>query len=86
MTNFSSLSNYQIKAYVIGNLSSSYPATQTWNGSIWKWSHYYAFNITTDEQGNWTDWLYLRFKKDYQEYQNNIMNNNTAYLIVKVKN
>ena len=85
MTNFSCSQTYQIKAYVIGNLSSSYPATQTWNGIIWKWSHYYAFNITTDEQGNWTDWLYLRFKKDYQEYQNNIMNNNTAYLIVKVK-
>ena len=62
-----------------------YPATQTWNGNTWKWSYYYIFNITTDEYGNWTDWLYLRFKKDYKEYQQNIKNNSKAYLQIKIR-
>lgn len=84
MTNFSCLQNYQIKAYVIGNLSSTFPATQLWDGSDWQWAYFYL-DITTDENGNWSDWLYLRFKGDYQEYKNNTMNNNAAYLIVKIK-
>jgi len=84
MTNFSCLQDYQIKAYVIGNLSSTFPATQLWDGSDWQWAYFYL-DITTDENGNWSDWLYLRFKGDYQEYKNNTMNNNAAYLIVKIK-
>ena len=86
MNNFTSYQSYQIKAYVIGNSSSRYPATQIWNGTSWTWSYYYVNNITTDEQGNWSDWLYLRFRKDYQEYQRNIENNSIAYLSIKIKN
>jgi len=85
MTNFSSHQNYEIKAYVIGNESSSFPATQIWYDESWQYSYYY-FNITTDGNGNFSDWLNLRFKKSYQEYQKHIENNNSAYLFVKIKN
>ncbi len=85
MSNYASNERYQLKAYIAGKLSSTSAATQIWNGTVWKWSYYYVFNITTDKHGNWTDWLYLRFKKDYNEYQRNIENNNTAYLNAKIK-
>ncbi len=85
ISNLTSNESYQLKSYIVGFPSGVYPATQTWNGTTWKWSYYYVFNITTDEHGNWTNWLYLRFKKDYQDYQKNIENNNTVYLHVKIK-
>jgi len=77
--------NYQLKAYVVGNISSSWPASQTWDGTSWMYSDQYVFNITTDEHGNWTDWIYLRFKKEYKEYQRNIKENDTAYVNVKIR-
>jgi len=77
---------YQLKAYVVGNNSDIYPATQTWNGTNWQYSFYYTFNITTDENGSWSRWVYIRFNKEYLEYQNNIEENNAAYLKVKIKN
>ena len=85
MTNFSSHQNYEIKAYVLGNETSNFPSTQIWYDESWQYSYYY-FNITTDENGNFSDWLNLRFKKSYQEYQKHIENNNSAYLFVKIKN
>jgi len=77
--------NYQFKAYVVGNESSIWPATQTWDGTAWKYSYHYTFNITTDGNGNWSEWVYLRFNKDYIEYKNNIEQKSTAYLKVKIK-
>jgi len=85
MTNFSNHQNYEIKAYVIGNKSSNFPATQICRDEDWQYSYYY-FNITTDENGYFSEWLNLRFKKDYKEYQNHIANNDTAILMVKIKN
>ncbi len=85
ISNLTSNESYQLKSYIVGVPSGAYPATQTWNGTTWKWSYYYVFNITTDENGNWTEWIYLRFKKDYVEYQNNIKRNDVAYINVKLK-
>ena len=84
MTNFSYIEQYQLKAYVVGNCSHSYPATQIWDGERWQYSYYFR-NITTDQCGNWSDWLFLRFNRDYQEYQNYTMYANFAYLVVKVQ-
>ena len=77
--------SYQIKAFVKGNHSNEAYATQTWNGNEWMYSNYYVYNITTDQKGNWSGWLYLRFKKDYLEYKNNIEKNNTAYVTIKIR-
>ncbi|MCX6667506.1 MAG: lamin tail domain-containing protein, partial [Euryarchaeota archaeon] len=85
VSNYSPNETYQLKAYVVGNESNTWPATQTWNGTNWQYSYYYAFDITTDEHGNWSDWIYLRLNKEYQEYQKNIERNGTAYLKVKMK-
>ena len=85
MSNYSSYEIYQLKAYVTGKSSDEAYATQTWNGITWKYSNYYTSVITTDEHGNWSDWVYLRFKRDYKEYQQNIENNNTGMLYVKIK-
>lgn len=84
-SNYNPNQTYQLKAYVVGNESSAWPATQTWNGTNWQYSNYYTFDITTDEHGNWSDWIYLRFNKDYQEYQKNIERNGTAHLRLKLK-
>jgi len=85
MNNYISNDTYQLKAYIVGNESNIWPATQTWNWTKWQYSYYYAFNITTDEHGNWSDWVYLRFNKNYQEYQGNIKRNYSGYLKVKIK-
>jgi len=85
MNNYDSNESYQLKSYVVGNLSSSWPATQTWNGTSWMYSNLYTSIITTDSNGSWSDWQYLRFKKDYKEYERNIQDNNTAYLKIKIK-
>jgi len=76
---------YQLKAYVTGSSTSTLPTTQTWNGFSWKYSNYYTSTITTDSQGNWSDWVYLRFNSNYKEYQRAIRKNTTAYLWLKVK-
>ena len=49
------------------------------------YSNLYTSIITADSNGSWSDWQYLRFKKDYKEYERNIKDNNTAYLKVKIK-
>lgn len=85
MSNYIPDENYQLKSYVIGNFSSSWPASQTWDGMSWKYSNLYISTITTDNCGNWSGWQYLRFKKGYKEYESNIEKNNTAYLKVKIK-
>ncbi len=85
ISNYNSYNNYQLKAYVVGIKSKSGYATQTWDGNIWQYSNYYTSSITTNEQGNWSDWVYLRFKKDYKDYQKNIIHNDSALLYVKIK-
>jgi cardiolipin synthase len=85
ISNYAPNESYQLKSYVVGNISSSYPATQTWNGNVLMYSDRYTSSITTDEYGNWSGWQYLRFKEDYQEYKNHIEKNNTAYLKAKIK-
>ena len=77
--------SYQLKTYVTGNLNQIYPATQTWNTNKWKYSNYYTHNITTDTNGNWSNWIHLRFNKEYNEYKNNIKNNSNAYIKIKIK-
>jgi len=75
-----------IKAYIVGNISSRYPATQTWssNESRWVYSYYYI-NIKVNSSGCWKGWLHLRFKKDYKEYHQNIWNSSSAWLKVRCK-
>ncbi len=85
ISNYPANATYQIKSYVIGNITSSLPATQTWNGTSWEYSTYYSSTLTTDSFGNWSGWQYLRFKKDYREYEENIKEKFSAYLNVKIK-
>jgi phosphatidylserine/phosphatidylglycerophosphate/cardiolipin synthase-like enzyme len=77
---------YSIKAYVVKELSDSQPASQTWDGQSWIYSNYYVYDICTCENGNWSSWIYLRLNKNYKEYQNNLKNNDSAYLCIKIKN
>jgi cardiolipin synthase A/B len=86
ISNYPANATYQLKSYVIGNLASSLPATQTWNGTAWEYSTYYTSCFTTDSFGNWSGWQYIRFKKDYKEYKENIQENFLANLKVKIKN
>jgi hypothetical protein len=85
ISNYPANATYQIKSYVVGNITSSLPATQTWNGTDWEYSTYYSSTLTTDSFGNWSGWQFLRFKKDYREYEENIMEKFSAYLNVKIK-
>ncbi|MDH7516858.1 MAG: phospholipase D-like domain-containing protein [Candidatus Thermoplasmatota archaeon] len=85
LSNYLQNESYQIKAFVKGDHPNEAYATQTWDGNKWIYSNYYVYNITTDEKGNWSGWMYLRFKKDYVEYQRNIENNNTAYVTIKIR-
>jgi len=77
--------SYQLKSFILGNLSNNWPSTQTWNGSSWRYSNEYTSSITTNSIGFWSGWQYLRFKKDYQDYILNIQNSSDAYLFVKLK-
>jgi cardiolipin synthase len=86
ISNYPANVTYQIKSYIIGNISSSLPATQTWNGTSWEYSTYYTSTLTTDSNGNYSGWQILRFKKDYREYEENIKDNFSAYLHIKIKN
>ena len=83
--NITAYENYQVKSYVVGDVSSIWPSTQTWNGASWKYSNNYTSSMTTDSYGNWSGWHHLRFKKDYVEYKGNIENNSESYLIIKIK-
>jgi phosphatidylserine/phosphatidylglycerophosphate/cardiolipin synthase-like enzyme len=78
--------NISIKAYIVGNFSHRYPATQIWNPYAKKWSYsYYYLKISANNNGYWSEWLHIRFKKDYKEYRGNIWNASTAWLKVKCK-
>jgi len=85
ITNYPPNVTYELKSYIVGNFSSSWPSSQTWNGTSWTYSNIFTSKINTDSNGNWSGWQYLRFKKDYKEYERNIKNNNAAYLKVKIK-
>jgi phosphatidylserine/phosphatidylglycerophosphate/cardiolipin synthase-like enzyme len=85
ISNYASNETYQLKTYLTRNISGRWPASQTWDEDTWTYSDRYTHSIHTDRNGNWTDWVYLRFKKDYVEYQNNIKRNNVAYINVKIK-
>ncbi len=84
LTNFTNFSTIQLKAYVVGNTSNKYPATQVYLHDVWHYSYYYQ-NITLNNQERYTHYLPIRFNKNYQEYQKCIKNNTTAYLVIKVK-
>jgi phosphatidylserine/phosphatidylglycerophosphate/cardiolipin synthase-like enzyme len=86
LNNLNTNESYQLKSYVIGNLLSIWPASQTWNGLAWKYSNNYSTNIKTNKVGSWSGWQYVRFNKIYQEYKNHIENNSKAYILVKIKN
>ena len=86
LTNFSFQEQFWLKCYVVGNPISIWPATQTWNGSSWKYSTNYTTLLHTDLEGGWSDWQYLKFQSEYQEYQHHIANSTDAYFVVKCKN
>jgi len=86
ISNFNSNQTYELKSFIIGDFYSSWPASQTWDGRSWKYSNYYTSVITTDENGNWSGWQHLRLKENYQEYEKNIKEKNSAYLKVKIRN
>lgn len=82
--NLNPYSNIEIKAYIVSDPSHIYPASQLYYNNTWQYSYYYQ-KARTDQNGCYIEWLHLRFNSEYQEYQNHIKNNNTAYIIVKVK-
>ncbi len=84
LQNFSANTTYQIKPYVVGKSNSMYPASQYWNDSSWQYAFYYT-PLQTNFEGSWSGWYYLRLKKEYQEYQNNIEHNSSAFFILKLK-
>ena len=84
LTNFTPNSSYQLKSFITGNLS-TYPASQTWTGEKWQYSDRYTHTITTDESGCWQDWVFLRFSKNYNAYNENIQHNKSCLLNLKVK-
>jgi len=86
MSYYESNETYKLKTYIVGDFNSNWPASQTWNGLSWEYSNYYTSTITTDENGNWTGWQYVRLKNSYLEYEKNIKEKNSAYLKVKVGN
>ena len=85
MSNYKPNDEYQLKSCVIGNLSSKSPATQTWNGKSWTYSDRYTLTIKTDNNGNWSGWVYLRLNGNYVEYQKNIKGGKTAFIHIKIK-
>jgi phosphatidylserine/phosphatidylglycerophosphate/cardiolipin synthase-like enzyme len=76
--------SYKLKAFVVGDYYSNWPATQTWNGNRWEFSNFFTSTIKTDENGNWSGWQYIRLNNKYKEYKNNIKEKNSAYLKVKI--
>ena len=85
ISNFSKNQTLNIKSFILGDNQSSWPASQTWDGRKWAYSNYYNTEIKTDECGNWSGLQYLRFNKEYIEYQKNIIESNKAYLKIKIK-
>ncbi|MBS3748696.1 MAG: lamin tail domain-containing protein, partial [Candidatus Thermoplasmatota archaeon] len=84
LTNFTPNTSYQLKSFITGN-QSTYPASQTWTGEKWQYSDRYTHTITTDESGFWQDWMYLRFSKNYNAYNENIQHYKSCLLNLKVK-
>jgi cardiolipin synthase A/B len=83
MKNFSENTTYRFKVYVVGNISHSYPSSQIWNNEQWRYSYHY-FDVDADINGSCSQWYYLRFNKNYQEYINHIKHNEHAYIMVKI--
>ncbi len=75
---------YHWSAGFYGTPNSSYPASQTWDNTKWKYSRYYN-TFTTDSQGVHEQWILLRFHTQYSEYQHFIKNNSVTYLKIKLK-
>ncbi|KYK33663.1 MAG: hypothetical protein AYK22_06325 [Thermoplasmatales archaeon SG8-52-3] len=84
MSYYSSYENYKLKTFIVGDYYSNWPASQTWNGNSWEYSNYYTSTVTTDKYGNWSGWQYVRFNNNYQEYEKNIKEKNSAYLKLKI--
>ena len=85
LSNFSSNGSYKLKSYITGNVSSQYPASQTWTGEQWQYSDRYTHTITTNKTGCWNDWIFLRFSKTYEAYKKQIQHNKTCSIHIKVK-
>ena len=85
LINFEKERCYELKAYVVGNLSNSHPATQTWDGETWRYSTNYVIHATTDNKGKWSGTVALRFKKSYLEYKESIWSGSKAYVVVKYR-
>ena len=78
--------SYQLKSTLIGVPYAVSSASQTWDGQSWRYSGEYTTLFTTDEQGDWSGWSYIRFNSDYVEYQRHIMNSSCCFLQIKIKN
>lgn len=85
LEHFKSSSPYEIKASILGQTTTHAVASQTWDNTQWQYSDRYAFNITTDEQGNWSHWIHLRINKNYIAYAKHIQHNQTAILQIKIR-
>jgi phosphatidylserine/phosphatidylglycerophosphate/cardiolipin synthase-like enzyme len=77
--------SYDVKSYIVGNYTSIWPATQTWQITQWKYSNYYTSTIQVNNSEQCFLRQILRFNNNYNEYQQNIRNNTYGYLIVKLK-
>jgi cardiolipin synthase len=75
---------YLMRLSITGENTTTSVASQTWNGSSWKYSNNYR-TIITDDQGNWSEWMMLRFNRGYKGYQQGIANYSSALLSLKLK-
>lgn len=85
ITDLTPSTSYQLKSYIAGNDSSTYPASQTWTNEKWQYSDRYTHTILTNESGGWEGFLYLRFSKQYDAYKNHIQHNTSCTIHIKVK-
>lgn len=85
LSNYHPDTNYQLKSYVTKDGLGRWPATQTWDGKNWQYSDRYCLTINTDQNGNWSEWVYLRLNNEYTAYQNDIKNATSAHINVKIK-
>lgn len=83
--NYTEDTTYELKTYITGEEQTTYPASQTWNGSTWVYSDRYSLNITTDENGQWAGWIALRFNTGYLAYKDSIKDNSTCLINIKVR-
>lgn len=83
--NYSANTTYELKPYITGEIETTDPVGQTWNGTNWQYSDRYTINVTTDDLGSYCNWIFLRLNTGYKAYQESITQNTSVLLHVKLR-